>query len=384
MTLFFLNDKLEALLAPVPGDDTAGAALRYDSVMSEIRTAREADDPSLPQGEWERALKKADWPVVAQLCSTVLSARSKDLQCAAWLTEAWIHLHQIDGLQAGVTLLGRLLDDYWDGLHPRIDEDGDSDARVAPLFWLNETLPVTLRLQVCLMHWPDHQPSRITLDEWEKATVRDDSDEDDNRSRSRSSSKAQPLPSRSDFVRQAGTLPAEPLIARRDQIRDIAAAWLRMEQFIDEKLGNQAPSLSRVSDALGQIERVLTALIAGRTADAPVPLTAPAEETPSDGLLETGSLVPDSHHERAPVQQAGTVKSLVSGPIDSRETAYRLLQTVVDYLMKTEPHSPTPYLINRAVNWGRMPLPELMNEILREEGDLNRLFTVLGLNRTAD
>jgi type VI secretion system protein ImpA len=26
-----------------------------------------------------------------------------------------------------------------------------------------------------------------------------------------------------------------------------------------------------------------------------------------------------------------------------------------------------------------MPLPELMQEVLREEGDLNRLFTVLGL-----
>jgi type VI secretion system protein ImpA len=27
-----------------------------------------------------------------------------------------------------------------------------------------------------------------------------------------------------------------------------------------------------------------------------------------------------------------------------------------------------------------MPLPELMQEVLREEGDLNRLFTVLGLS----
>jgi type VI secretion system protein ImpA len=28
-----------------------------------------------------------------------------------------------------------------------------------------------------------------------------------------------------------------------------------------------------------------------------------------------------------------------------------------------------------------MPLPELMQEVLREEGDLNRLFTVLGLKQ---
>jgi hypothetical protein len=31
-----------------------------------------------------------------------------------------------------------------------------------------------------------------------------------------------------------------------------------------------------------------------------------------------------------------------------------------------------------------MPLPELMQEVLREEGDLNRLFTVLGLAHQKD
>jgi hypothetical protein len=41
-------------------------------------------------------------------------------------------------------------------------------------------------------------------------------------------------------------------------------------------------------------------------------------------------------------------------------------------------------LIRRAVSWGRMPLPELMQEVLREEGDLNRLFTVLGLPQQKD
>jgi type VI secretion system protein ImpA len=67
------------------------------------------------------------------------------------------------------------------------------------------------------------------------------------------------------------------------------------------------------------------------------------------------------------------------GNWSSRAQAYRTLEAVADYLSKTEPHSPTPYLIRRAVNWGRMPLPELMAEIMREEGDLNRMISVLGL-----
>jgi type VI secretion system protein ImpA len=67
------------------------------------------------------------------------------------------------------------------------------------------------------------------------------------------------------------------------------------------------------------------------------------------------------------------------GPINSREDAYRMLEAVAQYLQKTEPHSPTPYLVMRAVTWGRMSLGDLMQEIVREEGDMNRYFSLLGI-----
>ena len=101
-----LPEEIAALLAPVPETDGApggaGVSLRYDPAMVAIRQAREEDDASLPLGDWARPLKRADWPAVALQCSQLLRERSKDLQLAAWLLEAWVHLHQIDGLRAGV------------------------------------------------------------------------------------------------------------------------------------------------------------------------------------------------------------------------------------------------------------------------------------------
>ena len=70
---------------------------------------------------------------------------------------------------------------------------------------------------------------------------------------------------------------------------------------------------------------------------------------------------------------------LNTGSIRSREEAYRLLEAVAAYLQKTEPHSPTPYLVKRAVTWGRMSLSDLMQEIVREEGDIGRFFSLLGI-----
>ena len=65
--------------------------------------------------------------------------------------------------------------------------------------------------------------------------------------------------------------------------------------------------------------------------------------------------------------------------IKTREDAYRMLEAAAAYLERTEPHSPTPYLVKRAVGWGQMSLADLIQEILREEGDLTRYFNMLGI-----
>ena len=65
--------------------------------------------------------------------------------------------------------------------------------------------------------------------------------------------------------------------------------------------------------------------------------------------------------------------------VNTRAEAYRLLELAAAFLEQTEPHSPTPYLIKRAITWGRLPLPELMQEVIQEEGDISRYFSLLGI-----
>ncbi len=68
-----------------------------------------------------------------------------------------------------------------------------------------------------------------------------------------------------------------------------------------------------------------------------------------------------------------------NGPIRSRTEAYRRLSEAADYLLRTEPHSPTPYLVKRAVEWGSMSLPELLEQIVRNEGEMNEIDRLLRL-----
>lgn len=371
-----LFDLAHSLLAPVPGEDPNGVPALYDPVIAEIRIARDSDDASLPQGEWERPLKKADWPLVVKLCSQTLSERSKDLQVAAYLVEAWVQLFQIDGLRAGICLVKGLLDAQWDGVHPRQSEDGDHDARVAPLAWLNETLPLTLRLSVGLMPWPDRKPAYISLEDWTQAPLVAPTKQGDGIDEPNPAS----TPSRDELMLVGATTAAQHLLMLRENMALAAAEWRTLDALIDKRLGYEAPSLSRVTEALAQMDRAAASMLSKREEHRATPAPPPLDEALIAEPAEVSQSVQTMAASPAkPEVFEPSDLRLATGPIRSRADAYRQLEGIANFLQSIEPHSPTPYLIRRAISWGRMPLPELMQEVLREEGDLNRLFTVLGL-----
>ena len=78
------------LLNPIPGDNPSGVSLRYERVYDQIKEARTEDDDSIPTGAWARTIKKADYNQVIKLAGEALASKSKDLQLAAWLTEAHV------------------------------------------------------------------------------------------------------------------------------------------------------------------------------------------------------------------------------------------------------------------------------------------------------
>lgn len=69
------------------------------------------------------------------------------------------------------------------------------------------------------------------------------------------------------------------------------------------------------------------------------------------------------------------------GGIRDREQAYRQLEEAARFLLRTEPHSPAPYLVMRAVSWGHMSLGELLAELLPDESNVRHLHLLLGLDQ---
>ena len=125
---------LPELLQPISGPNPSGEDTRYTGVYDSIREARR-EEPDLPQGAWRRERKTADWSAVTRVCADALTNSTKDLQVAAWLTEALVQQHGFPGLTSGLLLLRGLLAQFWTTLYPRSDED-ELELRAAPLQWI--------------------------------------------------------------------------------------------------------------------------------------------------------------------------------------------------------------------------------------------------------
>lgn len=361
---------IEALLAPVPGADPAGPSMRYDPLYLGIRQAREEDDASLPMGEWERPLKKADWKAVSARCTELLGSRAKDFQVAAWLCESWTRQHQMEGFNASVDLLTGLVERFWDTAHPLI-EDGDDDARAAPFVWLNENMPLVLKLHIPLLQLPDRMPSAVSLADWDQALITDHQKGD-----AKKSSGANAL-TRDELGAAASGNNLLSLIAIREQILAAIGKWDALTGLLDERMSANPPSVARVGEMLRRLGRAADSLIDGRDPRPPTAAPPAQDEGIPPPLNQDDTMAAASPNTDA--VPAAHEALLRSGSISNREDAYRMLEAVAAFLEKTEPHSPTPYLVKRAVSWGRMSLADLMQEVVREEGDIARYFSLLGI-----
>ena len=361
---------LESWLRPISENNPAGANLRYEPLYAEIRYAREEDDPNLPMGQWERPLKSADWVVIERRCTEALQATSKDFQLVAWLTEAWLRTNGLEGLGHGLMLTHAFVKRYWQEGFPLID-DGDADARIAVFEWMNDNLTDALKRHVPLLRLVDHKPSTITLAQWEEL-VRVELDAADTSTANDTGSDAPVLFTRASVLKNVRRHSLQDVATMLSTVRECKPILQEIDSLIYALQGSNSPSWQKLSKVLENFEYVFMSIS---------PDALSAEQAPSAGIAPGQPLSNTAKLENTGMDQALEDIQYTAGVWSSREQAYKTLEQLAEYLATIEPHSPTPYLIRRAVKWGQLPLAELIQEVLNEEGDLNGMLAMMGLQR---
>jgi type VI secretion system protein ImpA len=347
---------LDRLLAPISPERPCGEWLRYEGTHEQIRDARREDDAGLPQGVWQTELRQANWAAVEALCAEALAQRSKDLQLAVWLLEAWIQLDSFAGAARGMQLMHRLCATFWDEMYP---ENGDDlAARLAPLQWVNDKVSRRLRL-LRLTHPGMEGMTAYSLADWEAIL------------RNYSGDKAAQDASMARFQQSVALTSYQWFSALNEEVLETLRQVRAFDDLIDEKAGKLAPGLIKFrSEATAAAELIETMLDATRSEE-PVPPSAPE---PAPLTLETMIA------SEAVAVEMDPPSGLTGNLIRTRAEAYRQLEEIAAFLHQTDPHSPTPYLIWRAVSWGNLHFDELLPELIRDKGELSDIIKLLRLD----
>ena len=321
---------VEELLQPIPGENPSGRDLRYEPVYDEIKEARREDDEG-PQGDWARERKIADWPSVIKLTTGCLTKESKDLQLAAWLTEAVLRKEGFSGLRSGLELIKGLLENFWDTLYPEI-EDGDFELRSAPLSWLG------LKLDMAVKNAPLVRGGYGLLKYEEAQSVGFEADATD----------YQKIEARKKKIEEEGKISGEefekaftetqkPVLKQTVADLNKSLALVAELDKIGDKFEDAAPSYNPLKKVLEEAQRAANTLLKNKLAVDPDPVEA--EQPAGEGEASTGAASGDG--------------TLAAEPV-SREDAISRVTGAARWLRLNDPSNPAAYLMLRGLRWGEL------------------------------
>ena len=337
--------KTDELVLPISDASPSGEPLA-DAIRLQLDELRkEADD-----FDASSAGRQADWPKIIRLATETLSGKSKDLLLAVRLVEAATKKHGAAGLRDGLQLLGRLVADCWDYLHPMPGPGEDAEVRAGAFHWLNDAMrgakfPQAIR-SIPLLKAGSRTFAYVDWITPER---------------------------KGDLEEVIGKIDAPAL---RTAFADVTAAWSALEvlaRALDEKLGNDAApnflspeNTSSIGTAIEQCLQLIREIAHRRGVELEPSANGAAEP-------EAGEAVP------APSGPSGQ-----TGHGSSREELYRQIEVIATTLKRIEPHSPIPFMLDRCVRLGGLPFPSLMRAIIREAGTLDELDRIMGIEAPAE
>jgi len=333
----------EDLLNPIPGENPSGASLRYDPLYDKIKEARREDDDA-PQGEWAFERKTSDWKQVIKLAGDALATKSKDIQLAAWLTEAMLRTEGFSGLLASLKFCQGLIENFWDTLYPEL-EDGDAEFRAAPLDWIGSRFDQPVRMVPLTRKgydWFQYRQSRAVGYEADAAG-------NETKQEARTQAIAEGKVTAEDFDVAFAATPKVFYAESKQNLDDCLAAIESLSGVCESRFGDATPGFRGLRTALEEVRSAVNGLLQKKRELEPDEEPEAAVEA---AAVERGEAETTDAGEVAGA--AGRARKTVSAEPADRDDAYSRVAVVAKYLRREDPYSPAPYLMLRGLRWGEL------------------------------
>jgi len=333
----------DELLNPIAGPNPSGANLRYDPVYDKIKEARR-EEAQPPPGMSEQDRKVSDNAQVIRLSTELLTTKTKDLQLAAWLTEAMLKKTGFGGLKDGLALCCGLVEKFWDTVYPEI-EDGDVESRGAPLGFVGLKLDIPLKLipvvEKAKYGVLDYQQSREVGYE--------DQVKGDEAKKKRAALIKEGKLAPELFDKAFEETPKKFYAQAEKDLDGCLETLTRLKKSCDEKFGNEGPTFGPLQTALEASRHLIHGFLQKKREKEPDPVepVAAAEGTPgADGEVAST--------DGAPIRTGVLISVDGSSEPADRVEAIKKVAEAAAYLRRREPQSPASYLMLRGLRWGEL------------------------------
>lgn len=318
----------------------------------------------------EKEIPFAQWKPIAEKAIQFLRVYSKDARILACLMEAMTRLNGFNGLLQSLNLLRQTLERYAGQLNPR----PEASEEAAPFDSISTNLssktffdairkaPISKQYEFRMVNFFEQELAKhfeaTNLDE----NLRKDLIE-----------KGQLTTSRISQIFQK--VPKEDLLATEKEMDDAIAEAKTIDALLRQHKPDTATadvSISGTISLLEDVQKWFKQFAAAKLKDSPK-----SSDATKEGTGNTTSAVVVAGAQPATV-------TILEGQLQNREQAFEQLLKVAEYFRKTEPHSPISYSLEQAVRWGRMPLPQFLEEVLRNDEALSEVYRRIGYRPKTD
>jgi len=386
------------LLQPIAGDSAAGCYLKNDrsvyrglrntfnAAQSSFRQLIETPDSSSDNILFEENQK--NWQSVNEMCWQTLTEQSKDIEIYCWwLMSLAFEQNAIEKIASGLDNLPKFIDSFWPNIQPYLPDEKLKSSEPAE----QASQRAELQLRPLIQILGESANSGLLFMPLQMLALIGDIDHAQYFSATKSGNLEQlKKQAKQDFP----NFKAE--IDLTINALDIA---IKSVAQLDEWLKKTATELSlpaisthylatNLTDCLQAIKYLVADCYAIWPLDSAE--TSPQKSNPSNTEnaeknsdktgLNTASNTLQSQTQNNDIFIPPQV-TLSSANMANRDQAFQELRKIADYFAKAEPHSPISFLLEKAIRWGYMSLPDLMKELVSDNDKvLSQINLITGIN----
>ncbi len=350
-----------AVLLSELADNKSGVNCEYENEYIELDTLA----VEVPEAEYGDSLREAKGPDFNKLGTNCLALweKTRDLRVATYYTIAATCTVGLEGFKQGLSVIDYLIDDMWQEFYPQLDPDDDNDPteRINILHMLspkagsyNDPIKFITHLRNIKLFdslaytFRDYLIVQGTLD---------------------AETDIDPML----FQAEVHGVPLEIVQKKIELVDAIEALLEKISSQMNEKMGDSGYiTLDSLQNEIKLLKKFYT-VFAGGSAQ-PAPAAEPAAEVASAAESTASSV---ASVQPAAVLQRTAVTDIKSYIVSDRGDALMLIKKCSDFFSRTEPTSPLPFLLNRALRMADMNLLDIMKEI--DENSVTRVREQLGI-----